>query len=402
ALIFFDIDHFKNINDSSGHSVGDELLVKVAEKLISITRESDIVARFGGDEFVVLAPHIDQPHAVELVKKICHEMAMVEINVGKIQLRVSVSAGLLVFPVPDASGYSDQDLMASVDMAMYKAKALGRGGWCMASVNDMHRKEVRHTVNWKSKIEKALDEDRFLLYFQPIQKISDRSIAHYECLLRMIDENGDIILPGLFTAVAEQTGLIHKIDLRVLDLAFKSQAQFLADGFEIKLSINLSSEMLSNPDAFNIISALLKKWKVPASMFIFEVIETQAVTNLQSAHKLIQKIAEIGGKFALDDFGVGFSSMSYLKLLPVHFLKIDGSFIKNLADSHEDHLFVNAINNVGQGMGLVTIAEFVENNRIMDELIKIGVDYAQGFAIGKPLPIPEFHDKTKDVKHQKS
>lgn len=386
ALILFDIDQFKNINDSSGHNVGDELLIKVADKLLSIIRDTDIVARLGGDEFVVISYCIDQDHAEKVVQKICTEIATVKVTVNNIDLGVTISAGMLIFPAP---GFSPQELMATVDIAMYKAKQMGRGGWCLASMDDLARDEIRHRVNWKAKIEKALEEDRFVLYYQPIMRIADKSISHYECLLRMIDENGEIIPPGMFTGIAEHFGLITKIDQRVIDLAFKKQSLFLKQGLDIHLSINLSGEMLSNPNAFSIIADHLDKWNVPAHKFIFEVLETQAVTNIQAARDFMTYVTNIGGKFALDDFGVGFSSMSHLKQLPVQYLKIDGGFIKNLANNKEDQLFVKAINDVGQGMGIKTIAEFVENEMILKELSKMGIDYAQGYGIGKPMPEPE-------------
>lgn len=388
ALIFFDIDQFKFVNDSSGHKVGDELLIKIAEQLVAVTRKSDFVARFGDDEFVVLAPQISLQHAQELVQKICDAMAKVEISLGNNVRRVSISAGLLIFPV---EGYSEQDLMASVDLAMYKAKERGRGGWCLASIDDLNREEVRKRVNWKANIEKAMQENRFVLYFQPIMRIADKSIGHYECLLRMIDDDGNVIAPGMFIGVAEQTGLMTVIDKRVLELAAEHQANFIAHDLDITLSVNLSGEMISNPDAFQIVSDIISKRGVPFSRFTFEITETQAVTNLQAAQKFISEISQVGGSFALDDFGVGFSSMNHLKQLPVQYLKIDGGLVKNLTQNREDRLFVNAINSVGQGMGLKIIAEFVEDEHILETLFLIGVDYAQGYGIGRPMPKPEFH-----------
>jgi diguanylate cyclase (GGDEF)-like protein len=388
ALIYFDIDQFKFVNDSSGHKIGDELLVRVSDKLKTVTRKTDQVARIGGDEFVILAPQVSLEHAKELVDKICTEISTIEISADKSVHRASISAGLLLFPIP---GYSEQDLMASVDLAMYKAKQTNRGSWCLASIQDLSREEVRTRVNWKFNIQKALQDDRFLLYFQPIKRISDGSIAHYECLLRMREDNGRVVSPGTFLNIAEQTGLMSSIDKRVLELAFICQTEFIQNQLDIILSVNLSGEMISNPNAIDIVIALLKKYELPAAKFIFEVTESQAVTNLFAAQNFMRQINEIGGQFALDDFGVGFSSLSHLKQLPVQYLKIDGVFVKNLALDHEDKLFVQAINSVARGMGLKTIAEYVENEQIYEALRYIGVDYAQGFAIGKPMAVPEFH-----------
>jgi diguanylate cyclase (GGDEF)-like protein/PAS domain S-box-containing protein len=394
AIVFFDIDQFKYINDSSGHQVGDELLIKVAERLLHITRKSDIVARFGGDEFIILASNIDQKQAEALAQKLCSEMATVVIDVGSEQHRASVSAGLLMFPEGDCSAH---DLLASADIAMYRAKEEGRGSWRLANHADINRNEIKSRVTWKAKIERALEENRFVLYYQPIMRISDRTITHYECLLRMVGEGGEIVRPAQFIKVAEQTGLIYQIDQRVIELAFSKQAEFLQQGYEIKLSINLSAEMLSNPEAFTVISRFLQHYRLDAKHFIFEVTETQAVTRLQAAHDLILQIESIGGSFALDDFGVGFSSMSYLKQLPVNYLKIDGSFVRNIVNSREDQLFVNAINSVGQGMGIKTVAEFVENREILEILADMGVDYVQGYGIGKAMPYPEFHGENAKV-----
>jgi len=394
AVVFFDIDQFKYINDSSGHQVGDELLIKVAEKLRYITRQADIIARFGGDEFIILATNVSQKQAEELAQKLCSEMATVVIEIGSEQHRAGVSAGLLMFPEANCSA---QDLLASADIAMYRAKEEGRGGWRLASHDDINRNQIKSRLTWKARVEKALAENRFVLYYQPIMRIADRTVVHYECLLRMLGEGGEIIPPAKFIEVAEHTGLIYQIDLRVLELAFSKQAELLRQGSPIKLSINLSAEMLSNPDAFTVISRFLRQYCLDARHFIFEVTETQAVTRLQAAHDLITQIEDIGGSFALDDFGVGFSSMSYLKQLPVNYLKIDGSFVKNIVHSREDQLFVNAINSVGQGMGIKTIAEFVENQDILDVLAGMGIDYAQGYGIGKPMPHPEFHQENVDV-----
>ena len=388
ALIFFDVDQFKYINDSSGHQTGDKLLIQIADKLNLAVREIDIIARLGGDEFVILSPQITQKDAESLIDKIFSYIMGVEIVLGEILHKVTISAGLLMFPI---ESYTEQDLMASVDVAMYKAKTLGRGQWCLASPDDMEREEAKSRANWKSKIEKSLANNKFILYFQPIMRIVDKKISHYECLLRMVDDNGAIIAPTPFITIAEQTGLIKHIDKITLEMAFKQQQQFINKGVNITLSVNLSGDFLSNPNAFQICTTLLNQYNVQANQFIFEVTETQAVTNLQSAHDFATQLIAIGGQFALDDFGVGFSSMNYLKKLPVHYIKIDGEFIKELPHSFEDRLFVKAINEVGQGMKIKTIAEFVENDEILDKLLAIGVDYAQGYGIGKPMPYPEFH-----------
>ncbi len=388
ALIFFDIDQFKYVNDSSGHQAGDLLLQKVSEKLTTAVRKTDVIARFGGDEFVVLAPEINLKGAKELINKIFSLIMRVEITLEETLHKVSISAGLLIFPV---GGYTEQDLMASADIAMYKAKETGRGRWCLASLDGFNREDARQRVNWKAKIEKALIEDRFTLYFQPIMHIKEKSISHYECLLRMIDDSGEIVPPNTYIHIAEQTGLIGAIDKKVLEMAVQKQKQLVEQGINIILSINLSGNSISNPEIFELCTRLFTDNNIKAEQFIIEVTETQVVSNLESANHFITQLTALGGKFALDDFGVGFSSMNYLKQLPVQYLKIDGEFIKNIPNSREDRLFVKAINEIGRGMNIITIAEFVENDEILEVLSTIGVDYAQGMGIGKPMPYLEFH-----------
>jgi EAL domain-containing protein (putative c-di-GMP-specific phosphodiesterase class I) len=207
----------------------------------------------------------------------------------------------------------------------------------------------------------------------------------------MIDDSGEIVPPNNYIHIAEQTGLIGAIDKKVLEMAVQKQKQLVEQGINIVLSINLSGNSISNPEIFELCTRLFTDNKIKAEQFIIEVTETQVVSNLESANNFITQLTAIGGKFALDDFGVGFSSMNYLKQLPVQYLKIDGEFIKNLPNSREDRLFVKAINEIGRGMNIITIAEFVENDEILDVLSTIGVDYAQGIGIGKPMPYLEFH-----------
>ncbi|MEN8259556.1 MAG: EAL domain-containing protein [Pseudomonadota bacterium] len=403
ALLFFDIDQFKFINDSSGHKSGDELLIRVAERLRKVTRSTDIVARLGGDEFAVVVPQVSKHNAERLAQKFYDEITSVKIKLGNNIHRISISAGLLVFPVAKCSV---QDLMAMVDLAMYKVKDSGRGGWRIATIDDGSVDEVRRRVDWKGRIEKTLEEGRFVLFYQPIMHIRDASISHYECLLRMVDENGEIVPPGVFLGVAHQTGLINHIDRAVLKLAVVSQAELIRQGYDVIFSVNLSGEMMSNERFSEILKDLLEEHDVPPSKFIFEVTETQAVSNLHVARELIHTLKKLGAKFALDDFGVGFSSMNYLKELPVDYIKIDGSFVKNMTGSHEDMLFVSAIHNVANGLGKKTIAEFVENQETLQMLEEIGIDYAQGYGIGKPMPHPAFHSPSsespgKSISHQK-
>jgi len=388
ALLFFDIDQFKLINDSNGHKAGDELLVKLAERLRLVTRSTDIIARLGGDEFAVVVPQVEREQAEKVAQKIYDEMTSLRFQLDKDTYKISISAGLLLFPVPDCSV---QDLLVSADLAMYKAKETGRGGWCLATGADGSVEEVRKRIDWKSRIEKALEEGYLVLFYQPIMRVKDRSICHYECLLRMRDDQGNMISPGFFLGIAQQMGLVTRIDQAVLQLAVKKQAEIIREGFDAVFSVNLSGEMISNPRLIPILTTLLAEHQVPASKFIFEVTETKVIENLEVARHVIENLKKLGTQFALDDFGVGFSSMNYLKQLPVDYIKIDGSFVRHMADDPEDSLFVQAIQRVANGLGKMTIAEFVETEETLALLEETGVDYVQGYAIGLPMPQLAFH-----------
>ncbi|MGH8646384.1 MAG: EAL domain-containing protein [Gammaproteobacteria bacterium] len=383
ALLFFDLDQFKYINDTSGHQAGDALLKRVASVLKDTVRETDITARLGGDEFAVLIGHADTQGAIETARKIGQRFSEMAFPVGDRAYKVSASIGIAMFP---EHARDAQDLLAAADLAMYKVKEAGRGGWQLYSQDDPGRQRMHARMLWKSRVEKALEQGALVLRFQPIIDVETGAITHCEALIRMLDEDGKgLIGPGEFIEACERTGLIHAVDKRVLELGIAQLALFNVDGLEIGISLNLSGHAFENRELLPTLEALLEKYQVTPGSLIFEITETAAVSDLVAARGLMQSIRAMGCHFALDDFGAGFSSLRYLRELPVDYVKIDGSFIQNLPEDRDNQVLVKAITDVARGFGKKTVAEYVESSEILSLLQSYGVDYAQGYHISPPL-----------------
>ncbi|WP_273150147.1 putative bifunctional diguanylate cyclase/phosphodiesterase [Methylophaga thiooxydans] len=388
ALLYLDLDQFKDINDTSGHSAGDELLKEVAKTLKRVTRFTDLVARLGGDEFAVLMPETDEVGAVVLTKKIQAELQKIQLEYGNVKHKISSSIGIVNYPVHDASIH---ELMGFSDLAMYKAKSAGKNTYHIFSADDQTREQLETRVFWKHKIEDALENNLFVLHYQPILNIEYNVIQHYEVLIRMREPgSGQIRMPGKFIEIAEQVGLIQSIDHFVIQQGIKHLSRLQKQGLKVKFAINLSGSVVDAPVLLPFLKRLLKKYELDPSGLIFEVTETAAVSNLQQAKLMMTAVKALGCQFSLDDFGVGFASFNYMRQLPIDIIKIDGIFIKDLDKNADDQLFVKALIDVAKGLGKKTIAEFVENKDILTLLRQYGVDYAQGYHIGRPEP--KIHD----------
>ncbi len=381
ALLYFDLDQFKYVNDTCGHKVGDSLLQLIADKLRQITRSTDVLARLGGDEFALAIPNIQTEQALQLAEKIFGSLQSIDFKVEGQPFKITVSIGIAMFP---EHGQNIQDLLANADLAMYQAKEEGRDRIHFYAPGTDFQNKIKSQVYWKDQIKQALSDDRFFLYYQPILDIRNQSISHYECLLRMVDSEDNFITPGQFIPIAEQLGLINIIDRMVVQKALERHKFFRKQGINITLSINLSGQALNDLDLQRDIHDSLSDPEIDPKCIIFEITETIAVSNFPSAQRLMNEIKSLGCSFAIDDFGVGFSSFYYLMHLPVDYVKIDGSFIKSLHTSKEDQVLVRALAEIAQGLGKKTIAEFVESQDILDILKEYGVHYAQGYYIGKP------------------
>ena len=384
ALLFFDLDHFKYVNDTSGHQAGDAMLRVVAERLNQLIRASDLLARLGGDEFAVAIPESDVKGAIQVAEKILENLRQVSLPTKGRSHRVSASIGIVLYP---DHGSNAQDLMSNADLSMYQAKESGRDRWHLFALDDQMREQMSERLTWKEKIEQALMDSAFQLYYQPILEIKTGLISHYEVLIRMREKDGSLGMPSHFIPIAERTGQIHSIDRYVLRETISHIAHLTrSTGQEINLSINLSGRVVDDPELLPLLKQLLNLSGVKPQNLVFELTETATLADMASAEQLMREIRELGCRFAMDDFGVGFSSFYYLRELPLDIVKIDGSFIRQLPNSPEDRIFVKALTELASGLHKLTVAEFVEDAETLEMVRQIGVDYAQGYYIGKPQP----------------
>lgn len=394
ALLFVDLDQFKYINDTSGHQAGDRLLQRIGELFCTILREVDVIGRLGGDEFAVVLSRTTATEAVQVAKKILTQIEEVNFSVDEQIHRLSASIGITLFP---QHGITVEELLARADLAMYRVKESGRGGWHLLSDQDQSQRLMRERVFWKQRVEIALKEKRFLLYAQPILDICNHSVSHYEVLLRMRGDEGEIIGPAQFIEVAERSGLIHAIDRMVMSEAIRYQARALARGLPVTLTVNLSAHAFNNPDLLQQLKHLLQETALDPQQLIFEMTETAALADIVATRQLMESINAIGCQFALDDFGTGFSSFYYLKKLPFGFIKIDGSFIHKLGERADDQVLVKAMAEIARAFGKKTIAEHVEDSATLALLAEYGIDYAQGYHVGRPLPITRVLEEPEPV-----
>ncbi len=390
AMCFLDLDQFKVINDTCGHVAGDELLRQLGKMLREIIGDRDALARLGGDEFGVLMEHCPLEKANRVAGEMLRAIQDFHFFWQGEAFRIGASIGLVA--ITEATG-SFTELFKQADVACYLAKDLGRN-----RIHSYHPEDtelaIRHSeMQWVGRINQALEDNRFCLYAQPIVAMATSGLKHYELLVRMLNERDEIIPPGAFLPAAERYNLIGRLDAWV----FNHACQFLSDNplFVQQIdfvSINLSGPSLTNKEFLETIMQNFRKSGVSPGKICFEVTETIAVSNLGSAAGFISTLKQIGCRFALDDFGSGISSFGYLKNLPVDYLKIDGIFVKDIVDDLIDRAMVKSINEIGQVMGMETIAEFVENDEIKGMLKAIGVNYVQGYGVGKPEPLQNLVD----------
>lgn len=393
ALLYLDLDQFKIINDTCGHVAGDELLRQLSSLLQEHMRVGDTLARLGGDEFGVLLADCAESHALLLAEGLCDAVSAYQFYWGVSNFRVGVSIGLVMI---DAKTSNCSKAMSQADSACYVAKDLGRNRVHVYSEDDAELAKRADEMMWVSRIEAAMEENRFEIFFQPIVPIyQDASLpstpdaTHYEILVRMrAEDHKSIIPPGEFLPAAERYNLMLRIDRQILrqTLDWLSKNPKLQDVLEV-CSINLSGQTLMDESFIDFVFAEFKRTNVPPTKICFEVTETAAIANLSKACVFIAAIRERGCKFSLDDFGSGLSSFAYLKNLPVDFIKIDGLFVKDIVKDSIDFAMVRSIHQVAQVMGKETVAEFVEDEVVLDALRNIGVNYAQGYYIGRPQPI---------------
>ncbi len=386
ALCYLDLDQFKLVNDTCGHVAGDELLRQLSQMLQTHVRQRDTLARLGGDEFGLIMDGCSVLNAAQVAQNIINAVTDFRFFWEDKSFNIGVSIGLV--PITRGSG-EITELLSAADTACYMAKEQGRSRVHVHHEDDEDLARRHGEMQWAARLPWALEKDRFLLYLQPIVAAtgSDPEAEHYELLLRLEDETGEMVSPGIFLPAAERYNLCSKIDRWVIGAAFRWLSENPARLERLYLcSINLSGLSLGDEAFLGYLIQQFEDWSIPPEKICFEVTETAAIANLSRATAFIKDLKDLGCSFALDDFGSGLSSFAYLKNLPVDFLKIDGLFVKNILDDPMDLAMVKAINDIGQVMGKQTIAEFVENEAIRNKLKEIGVNFMQGYGIGRPRP----------------
>ncbi|MBI3188309.1 MAG: EAL domain-containing protein [Gammaproteobacteria bacterium] len=384
VLLYIDLDQFKVVNDTCGHVAGDELLCQLTALFSQNIKNNMTLGRLGGDEFGLLVENSTLEQAYEIAEKILRVCNDFRFNWQDKTFTIGASIGMVSI---DSETIKVSDILIQADTACYTAKDMGRNRIHVYQLGDIDSQKRHGEMQWVSKINKAFEDDRFCLFCQSIIAIdgSENDKAHYELLVRMRDEDGLLIPPGAFIAAAERYNLMINIDRWVVKTAFSilTEDKPLLDNLAL-CTINLSGQTLSDQDFARYINDLFDNSPVPPSKICFEVTETAAISNLKNAMHFLHQLKLKGCMFALDDFGSGLSSFAYLKNLPVDYLKIDGSFVKDMATDPIDCAMVKSINDVGHVMGKKIIAEFVENQEILHMLQEMGVDYAQGYGISKP------------------
>jgi diguanylate cyclase (GGDEF)-like protein/PAS domain S-box-containing protein len=385
AVCFMDLDQFKIVNDTCGHVAGDELLKQLAARLRATIREVDTVARLGGDEFGLLLEGCPLEQAKQVAENVLEMTRQFRFMWGDKVFDVGMSIGMV--PISADSG-NITDILSSADSACYVAKGLGRDRLHVFERDDLTIAKHRSEMQWLQKIRVALEDNSFQLYSQAIKPLLDGQAAwHNEILLRMRDEKGELVLPGSFLPAAERYHLMPAIDRWVVKHTLAALAGDSADNAIVQASINLSAQSLCDDHFLAFVMEEIRNSGVAPRHLCFEITETTAIANLSRAMQFIAELRKLGCRFALDDFGSGLSSFGYLKNLPVDYLKIDGSFVKDMVDNPIDRAMVNSINEIGHLMGIKTVAEFVASERHVQMLREMGVDYAQGFHISRPKPL---------------
>ena len=389
ALLYLDLDQFKVVNDTFGHSAGDALLRQLSEIVHANIRSTDVLARLGGDEFGILLERCDEHRAIEVAEAIRGAVEGYRFEWQDSFTTVRCSIGVVMV---NSENTDVAELMSSADVACYSAKDMGRNQVHLYEDSDA---SMRHEeMKWVSRISSAVEEDRLELFFQPIigiGKDNGKSRGHYEILLRMRDENGELVGPNQFIPAAERYNLMSTLDRWVIREALSKLADRNADGeARYTIAINLSGTSLSEDRFLADVIKELEKQQLPTGAICFEITETAAISNLSRVIHFMQALKKLGCKFSLDDFGSGLSSFTYLKNLPVDYLKIDGQFIRNVADDSVDESMVKAISQVGHAMGIETIAERVETKQVLEKLGALGIEFAQGYYIARPTSVKSF------------
>ncbi|WP_335912369.1 putative bifunctional diguanylate cyclase/phosphodiesterase [Shewanella indica] len=398
ALCYLDLEQFKLINDNCGHDAGDQMLVMVARAIESCLQGDEMLARLGGDEFGLAVRNRSALEVAKLLKQLVKQVCLQVLPCGGAHYRVGVSSGVAFHRGPCMA---PAELLKDADIACLAAKRKGSNQIHFFDDRNKELANERNAPKWAVRIARAIEDKELLLYFQPIKGLNGCCRRQrLEILLRIRDNSGRILPPAQFIAAAERFKLMPDVDREVIRKAFLWLSEHPQLWPEISISINLSGNSLGSEGMLDYIAEMQGRYGIPSSCVCFEITETSAIQNRTRAMEMLNQLRRLGFAFALDDFGSGFASYGYLRELPVDYVKIDGCFVRHLASNAKDYAIVKSIHDVCRVMGIETVAEFVENQEIVDKLLEIGVDYAQGYAIGRPKPLEQFYQWQKAHEQQ--
>ncbi len=403
AVVYMDLDRFKYVNDTAGHEVGDKLLVDLSREISKHIRRQDIAARIGGDEFAIILKNVDDTQAIDIADEIRIALSGLRVQHEEKSYHVNASFGVAMMDIDDLTA---GDIMANADIACHISKRMGRNQTHIYEKTSDEHNSMGKELGWSVRIREALENDKFVLHYQPIMQMKDVDLVNlpaqdgalwrrhlsevdkiysYEVLVRMVDENGVLNYPDSFIPTAERFNMMTDIDMWVLDHALQAMIATGQSGSNVRLSINICGNTVDSDETLDIIKSLIDKYNVAPSSLTFEVTETCAIANLEQANDFINELRKIGCRFSLDDFGSGFCSFSQLKNLPTDYVKIDGQFVRSMARGATDRAIVTAMNDVAHSLGRYTVAEYVESPEIVRLLKICGVDKVQGNYISIPL-----------------
>jgi len=379
SLLYIDLDHFKVINDTEGHQTGDMVLREVSQILSMRLRQSDVLCRVGGDEFVILLAETRIEDAIKIGDNICTQIANAHFQFGNNTYKISASIG-----ASEIDGNATAaEYLRQADIALYVAKNKGRNQTHCYSESDSDSKQQLDNIKWVQKLQEAVINDQLILHFQPVWDLQENHIAYYEALVRL-NLNGNLAYPNEFIPALERAEDISFLDHQVVNQAIKMAGE---NPLLHKVAINLSAQAFSDERLHPHIKEKLKQHNVSGERIIFELTESASLTNVSGTRRLIEQISSLGCQFSIDDFGTGFSTFAYLKELPAESVKIDGSFVKDMTKNDVDQTLVSAIANVANALGKECVAEFVETEAVFNALKQLGIKYAQGYYIGKPMDV---------------
>jgi diguanylate cyclase (GGDEF)-like protein len=385
ALLFVDLDQFKYVNDTCGHPAGDRMIRKVADQLQRCVGNSGTVGRFGGDEFTVLATNVTKASAQSLAESILEDLRRVAHVEDDNVFHVHCSIGIAMI---DSDQFDHDDLISHADIACREAKASGRNRLAFHNMTAADVEQMAADVNWVGKLREAIDNNLLMLRYQPIVCIATGETSGHEVLLRMKSDRGGMISPDAFLPAAVRFGLMAEIDTWLIEAAIAELARYREDAPDLRFSLNLSANAFEAENLTEFVRSRLTRHAVPPDCVTFEITESLAMRHLNHVEKQIAGLRDLGCQVSLDDFGTGYSSFSYLQKLPVDYIKIDGSFIRDLVRNPVDQKMVRMIGEIGRAAGMKTVAEYVQSGSAFTLLGQLGIDFAQGFYIGRPTMTP--------------